>query len=135
MQWFTMDVDVILTYLIWVGWVKSLLTSTLAFDITQFFPSLNYWLLPLILNKASFDPRISVFLQDYLVDRKTCYFWNNFSFFLFKVDVRVGQGSVLSPVLSTLYLFSIFHILEKILKNIKILVSFILFVNNGLFVL
>ena len=50
------------------------------------------------------------------------------------MDVAVRQGSVLSPVLLALYLSPIFHILEKIFKNIKILVYFILFVNNGLFV-
>ena len=68
-----MNAGVVLTNLFQAGWVKSLLTSTLAFDIAQFFPSLNHQLLPLILNKAGFDPRISVFFQDYLVGRKTCY--------------------------------------------------------------
>ena len=40
------------------------------------------------------------------------------------------------PVLLALYLYIslIFHILEKRLKNLKILVSFISFVDNGLFV-
>ncbi len=33
-----------------------------------------------------------------------------------------------------LYLSSIFHIFEKRLKNLKILVSIILFVDNGLFI-
>jgi len=44
------------------------------------------------------------------------------------VDVEVRQGSALLPVL---YLSFIFHILEKILKNLKIPVSF---VDNNVFV-
>jgi len=36
------DVALALTHIIWSGWVKNFLTSTLAFNIAQFFPSLNY---------------------------------------------------------------------------------------------
>ena len=50
-----MDAGVILTYIIHSGWVKNLITSTLAFNIAQFFPSLNYQLLPLILDKTYLD--------------------------------------------------------------------------------
>ena len=38
----TTDASVILTHIIHLGWVKNLITSTLAFDIAQFFPSLNH---------------------------------------------------------------------------------------------
>jgi len=38
-------------------------------------------------------------------------------------------------VLLVLYLSPIFHILEKRLKNIKFLVSLILFIDDGLFIL
>jgi len=38
----TIDAGVALTHIIWSGWVKGKMTSTLAFDILQFFPSLNY---------------------------------------------------------------------------------------------
>ena len=41
------DVDVFLTHLVQVGWAKGLRTSVLAFDIVQFFPSLNHQLLPM----------------------------------------------------------------------------------------
>jgi len=47
--------------------------SILTFDITQFFPLLNYWLLPLILAKASFDPKVLNFFKKYLVSKKTKY--------------------------------------------------------------
>ena len=69
-QWSTIDV---LTHLIRAEWVKNLLTSILAFNIAQFFSPLNHQLLPLILNKASFNSRIFIFFQDYLVCRKTHY--------------------------------------------------------------
>ena len=55
----------------------------LALNIAQFFPSLNHYLLPLILDKASFDPKVSSFFQNYLVGRKTKYLWNNFFFSIF----------------------------------------------------
>jgi len=54
-----------------MGWVRNLATSTLAFDISQFFPSLNHHLLTLILEKAGFDPRVVKFFSNYLIGRKT----------------------------------------------------------------
>jgi len=50
---------------------------------------------------------------------------------IFNINVGVGQGSVLSPIL---YLSSFIYILENHLKNLKILVSIIFFVDNGLFI-
>ena len=64
------DVGVTLTYFIQLGWIKNNMTSTLAFNITQFFPLLNYCLLLLILRKASFDPKVECFFSNYLVERK-----------------------------------------------------------------
>jgi len=110
------------------------MTSTLAFDITQFFPSLNHCLLPLILRKAGFDPKVDCFFSNYLIGRKTWYFWNSFSSSFFNVDIGVEQGLALSPILSVLYLAPILHILEKHLKILKILVSILSFVNDGLLV-
>jgi len=86
------------------------------------------------LDKAGFNSKISQFFQNYLVGRKTKYFWNNFFSPLFNVDIGVGQGSALSPILSVLYLSSVFHILEKRLKILKILISVISFVDNSLFI-
>ena len=128
------DVDMALMYIIQTGWVKNLLTSTLAFDIAQFFPSLNHHLLTLILKKAEFDNWVTSFFTNYLVDRKMNYFWNNFIFSIFNVNIGVGQGSALSPILSALYLSLFLYILEKHLKNLKIPISIIFFVNDGLFV-
>jgi len=74
------------------------------------------------------------FFSNYLVGRKTWYFWNNFSSSLFNVNVGVGQGSVLSPISSVLYLTLFLHIFEKHIKNLKIPVSMLLFVDDGLLI-
>ena len=130
----TTDVGVVLTYFIYTGWVKNLSTSILGFDIAQFFPLLNHQLLSLIFFKVSFNPKILLFFKNYLVGRKTRYFWNNFSSSSFNTNVGVGQGSALSPILSALYLSSLLYIFEKQLKNLKIPVSILSFINDRLFI-
>jgi len=106
----------------------------LAFDIAQFFPSLNHHILTIILEKVGLDPKVALFFMDYLVKRKTNYNWNELSSPIFKVNVGVGQGSALSPILSALYLSPFLYILEKHLKNQKIPISFISFVDDGLII-
>ena len=130
----TTDAGVALIHIIYSGWVKNLSTSTLAFDIAQSFPSLNHWLLSLILKKAGFNNYIVSFFANYLVYRKTNYFWNNFTSSIFNINVGVGQGSTLSPILSALYLSPFLYILEKCLKNLNIPVFIISFVDDGLFI-
>ena len=129
-----LDVGVVLTHIIQMSWIKKLTTSILTFDIMQFFLSLNHRLLILIMKKAGFNNCIISFISNYLMDRKTNYFWNNFTSPIFNVNVEVGQGSALSPILSALYLFPFIYILENCLKNLKIPISIISFVNNGLFI-
>ena len=109
----TTDANIALTHLIWSDWVKNLTTSILAFNIAQFFPSLNHQLLPLILDKTGLDQKVLAFFKNYLVGRKTKYFWNRFLFLFCNIYVGVGQGSALSPILSAFYFSLIFHILEK----------------------
>jgi len=96
------------------------MTSTLVFDITQFFLSLNHCLLLLILRKTGFDLKVKYFFSNYLAGRKTQYLWNNFSSLFFNVDIGLRQDSALSPILSTLYLAPVLHILEKHLKTLKL---------------
>ena len=74
------------------------------------------------------------FFVNYLVKRRTNYLWNDFSSPMFDVDVGVGQGSTLSPILSTLYLSPFLYILENRLKNLQIPVSILSFVDNGLII-
>ena len=128
------NAGVALTYFIWLGWVKNLFTNILVFDIVQFFPLLNHQLLLLIIDKVGLDQKVLAFFKNYLVRRKTKYLWNSFQSLFCNVDISVGQGSALLPILSTLYLSSIFHILEKWLKILKIPISIISFVDNGLFI-
>ena len=52
----------------------------------------------------------------------------------FNINVGVDQGLALSPILSALYLLLFLYILEKWLKNLKIPISFLLFVNDGVLV-
>jgi len=102
--------------------------------LLNFFPFLNHQLLLLILRKAIFDPKVECFFSNYLVGRKTWYFWNSFSSPFFNVNVGVGQGSAFSPILSVSYLASVLHILEKCLKILKIPVSILSFVDNRLLI-
>jgi len=63
----TADAGIALSHIVRSGWVKGKSTSTLAFDISQFFPSLNHHLLVLILEKAGLDPNVTNFFANYLV--------------------------------------------------------------------
>jgi len=60
--------------------------------------------------------------------------WNNFISPSFDINVGIGQGSALLPILLALYFFPIFYSLEKCLKILKIPISIISFVDDGLFV-
>ena len=53
---------------------------------------------------------------------------------MFDINVGVGQESVLSPILSTLYLSLFLYILENRFKNLKIPTSILSFVDDGLFI-
>jgi len=77
---------------------------------------------------------VSNFFRNYLVGSKTKYISNNFISPFFDINVGVEQGSALSPILSALYLSLVFYSLEKRLKILKISISVISFVDNGLFV-
>ena len=63
----TMNVGVMLMHIVRSGWAKGKSTSTLAFNISQFFPSLNHNLLTSILSKAGLESKVSNFFANYLV--------------------------------------------------------------------
>jgi len=130
----TTDAGIVLTHIIRSGWVKNKTTSILAFDIAQFFPSLNHHLLTLSLSQAGLNPKVIFFFEDFLVKRKTNYMWNELFSPTYEVNVGVGQGSALSPILSALYLFPLLYILGKHLKILNIPVSLLSFVDDGLFI-
>ena len=130
----TTDARIALSHIIRSGWIKNKTTSTLAFDIAQFFPSLNHYMLIISLAKVGLNPKVIFFFKDFLVKRKTNYTWNEFFSPTFEVNVGVGQGSALSPILSALYLSSLLYILEKQLKTLNIPISLLYFVDDGLFI-
>ena len=130
----TTDTGIALTHIVQLGWAKGKSTSSLAFDISQFFPFLNHNLLVCILGKAGFNPKVSTFFANYLVKKRTSYMWNNFSSPMFDVNVGVGQESALSPIFSSLYLSLFLYILEKHFENLKILVSILSYVDDGLII-
>jgi len=129
-----MDIEIALTHIICSDWVKNLSISTLVFNISKFFPFLNHHLLTFILEKVDFDLHVVKFFSNYLVGRKTNYFWNSFTSSLFDVNIRVDQGSALSPILSAFYLSPFLYILENCLKNLKIPISILSFVDDNLFI-
>ena len=88
----------------------------------------------LSLAKVGLDPKVTSFFKDFLVKRKTNYTWNEFSSPMFEVNVGVGQGSALSPILSALYLSPLLYILEKRLKTLNIPVSLLSFVDDSLLI-
>ena len=71
---FTSDAGIFLTHFIRTGWIKHLSTSTLVFDIAQFFPLLNHHFMSLILDKVGFGPQVINFFSNYLVNRKPLIF-------------------------------------------------------------
>ena len=77
---------------------------------------------------------VTNFFSNYLIDRKTSYKWNSFLSPIININVGVGQESTLSLILFTLYLFPFLYILEKHLKNLKIPIFIISFIDNGLFI-
>ena len=93
---------------------------------------LNHQLLSFIIAKAGFDNKVTQFFSNYLTNRFTQYIWNQFTLPLFNTDVRVGQGSSLSPILSALYVAPLFYIFEKRTMTLFIPVSLLSFVDDSL---
>ena len=132
----TTDAGIYLTHLIRAGWLKQCHTSVIAFDIAQFFPSLNHSFLSICLKKAGLNTNVTGFFDSYHTGRSTSYSWNQFSSPFFNVNVGVGQGSALSPILSAIYLAPIIKTFKKRLKNLKenIPTDVLSFVDDGLLI-
>ena len=87
-----------------------------------------------ILSHFSFANCIVDFFSDYLVGRSTQYSWNSFLFRACDVDVGVGQGSALSPILSALYIAPLIHILEHRAQALNLDTSILSFVDDSLLI-
>jgi hypothetical protein len=138
-QWSVQDATIALSHHIRTGWSNKKVTSVLAFDIAQFFPSLNHSVLISITDRFGFNDKVVQFFSNYLVDRKTKYSINGNCSDMYDSNVGVGQGSVLSPILSTLYISPIFHMLNLWVANHYStdrlsLLSFLSFVDDGLLI-
>jgi len=116
-----------------VGRLRQCHTSVLAFDIAQFFPFLNHQFLLLCLKKAGLNTNIVQFFNSYHSNCSISYSWNSFTFSPFNVNIGVGQGSALSPILSALYLAPIIKTFKKRIKNLnkEIPTDILSFVNDS----
>ncbi|CAA7270904.1 unnamed protein product [Cyclocybe aegerita] len=108
----TEDAGLILTHLVQAGWVKGLQTSALAFDIAQFFPSINHEMFMAV-----------------LLGRSTVYCWNTFQSDPRSVDMGVGQGSALSPVISGLFIAPVMKLFY--IKAAALNTTLLSFVDDG----
>ncbi|CAA7270009.1 unnamed protein product [Cyclocybe aegerita] len=125
----TEDAGLILTHLMRAGWVKGLQTSALAFDIAQFFPSINHEMFMAVLRKQGFSPVLVEFFASYLVGHSTVYCWNTFQSDSRSADVGVGQGSALSPVISGLFIAPVMKLFY--IKAAPLNMTLLSFVDDG----
>ena len=123
-----------LTHLVQAGWAKGLKTSIIAFDIVQFFPSLNHSMLNSILSHFGFTNCIVDLFSNYLVGRSTQYSWNSFLSGACNADVGMGQGSALPPILSALYIAPLIHFFEHRAQTLHLNTSILLFVDDSLLI-
>ena len=129
----TEDAGVFLTHLVRAGWAKNLKTSVIAFDIAQFFPSLNHELLVTILRRQGTgfpSPNSGFLFMDYLIGRSTQFLWNSFLSYACDANVGMGQGSALSPILSALYIAPLMFIFDRRALAAKLNTSLLSFVEK-----
>ncbi|CAA7268146.1 unnamed protein product [Cyclocybe aegerita] len=125
----TEDAGLILTHLVRAGWVKGLQTSPLAFDITQFFPSINHEMFMAVLRKQGFSPVLVEFFASYLIGRSTVYCWKTFQSDSRSADVGVRQGSALLPVISGLFIAPVMKLFY--IKAAPLNTTLLSFVDDG----
>ncbi|KAL7283508.1 hypothetical protein ACG7TL_002941 [Trametes sanguinea] len=114
----TIDAATMLVTHVRMGWRRKLVTSCLAFDVAQFFPSMNHDLMCRILERYGFSERIVRFFRHYLSGRVSCFRWGRASSPWFDLPaVGAGQGSALSPILTNIYISPALHILSPLRSN------------------
>jgi hypothetical protein len=123
----TKDAGCFLTHVVHAGWRAKLKASVVAFDLTQFFPSINHDVLFSILDKQGFVPEVVAFFRSYLVNQVTCYAWDDDLSLEFPSSIGVGQGSALSPILLALCLTPLLKEFEHRV-HVVVLISYI---DNG----
>jgi hypothetical protein len=123
----TKDAGCFLTHIVQAGWHAKLKTSVVAFDLAQFFPSINHDVLLSILDKQGFVPEVVAFFKSYLVDQFTRYAWDDDLSLEFPSSIGVGQCSALSPILLALCLAPLLKEFECRV-HVAVLISYI---DNG----
>jgi ribonuclease HI len=111
----TEDAGVLLTHHILAARKEGFHTSCLAFDIAQFFPSVNHAFLMRTLERLGFHPDLCAFFGDYLQGRRTRFRLNGELSDPFDASIGVGQGSALSPILASLAIVPVLHGITKLL--------------------
>ena len=86
-------------------------TTTLALDVTQFFPLLHSDVVQFMLAKLGFAPELCQLFLSYYNEHSTKYLWNVFFSKDYNMNNGVPQGNPLSPIISVLYLGLIFKAL------------------------
>ena len=132
----TVDAAVALTHHIRAGWKNRLVTGCLAFDVAQFFPSMQHDLLVRILARYSFDPAYQNFFRSYLADRSTRFVWGSRTSerTYAAPGVGAGQGSALSPVLTNIYISPALHVVCPIASESPPRAPLTFYVDDGLVV-
>jgi len=130
------DAGLYLTHCVCAGWLKQCHTSVIAFDMAQFFPSLNHVFLSACMEKAGLSRNITNFFNSYHAGRSTTYTWNGFSSPPFNTSIGVGQGSAFSPIISAIYMAPIIRTFKNRVNNLweKIPLDILSFVDDGLLV-
>ena len=91
-------------------------------------------MLTLIFSHFGFANSIVDFFSNYLVGRSTQYSWNSFLSRVCNTDVGIGQGSVLSPIFSVLYIAPLICIFEYRAQALNLSTCILLFVDNSLLI-
>src|SRR6185369_2918659 len=125
----TEDAGSYLVHLVRSGWASNLQTSVLAFDLANFFPSLNHEILAKVLQISGYSPTITNFFRSYLVGRRTKFSWEGEVSPSFAAEAGVGQGSALSPILAVLYLAPMMEIVKA--RVSKVIADILSYVDDG----
>jgi len=88
------------------------------------------------IEKAGLSCDIQNFFNSYYAGRSTTYTWNGFSLPPFNTSIGVGQGSVLSPIISAIYITPIIRTFKNRVNNLgkKIPLDILSFVDDRLLV-
>ncbi|KAF8661440.1 hypothetical protein AX14_007234 [Amanita brunnescens Koide BX004] len=100
----TIDAGVTLASFVAESRELGLHSTTCAFDIVQFFPSLSHKGCALILRRFGFNRSLIAMFESYFNGRSTQYRWDSATSSNFDFDIGTPQGDCISPILSAIYL-------------------------------